>query len=242
MPSTLVSIGSQEIVFGADDDIFELDRPLFFHCKKSKYIFKVDKFYSENGIRSELPSEVVFVGESFTVHDTTDHLVHENMTKESKIDHIKHKNLSGFVAGTDKISSRMSANLKTDVINSRVSANLKTDKLDTFDSVKKVDEDKVFAMQRAAPRARPKKEKKVTLKLLDSSDKVLIYSLFDLSTGGMAFKISGKEMFQKNDKLLVTAIDGKDLDKPMIGIIRNIIEDGLHSFRVGVQFIDEEDS
>lgn len=235
----LVDISDSDIVFTGIDEKFSEKEDLFFHCKESQYIFKIDQFSYEDGFRCSLPREVVFVGDSFTVQGTTQHIVEETISHDSLTDHIKHKNLRGSVSGTDKISSTITAAFKTEKISSNMSASLKTDKISTFDSVKKLNEDEIFAAQRAAPRARPKKDKKITLKLLGSSDKVFTYSLFDLSTGGMGFNISNLDMFQKNDKLLVTAIDGKDLDKNMIGIIRNIREDGPKTFRVGVQFIDE---
>jgi hypothetical protein len=235
----LVDISESDIAFTGIDDQFSDDEDLFFHCKESQYIFKINDFSLGDEFRCPIPREVVFVGDSFTVHGTTDHIENKIFSHDSFTDKIKHKSLSGSVSGTDKISSTMAASLKTDKISSTMSASLKTDKISTFDSVKKLNEDEIFAAQRAAPRARPKKDKKVTLKLLDSSEKVFTYSLFDLSTGGMGFNITNRDMFQKNDKLLVTAIDGKDLDKNMIGVIRNIREDGPNAFRVGVQFVDE---
>ena len=53
----------------------------------------------------------------------------------------------------------------------------------------------------------------------------------------MSFVITSKKKKKKNDELELTYFDSHLIDTLMIGVIRNIREEGTIVFRVGVQFI-----
>ncbi len=163
---------------------------------------------------------------------------HEDTVVSGITEHIKvERTLGGSVAGTDTYTSgNLSGRVTTDKISTNVKASFKPDKISTVDTVINLNEDEQFAHKRAAPRARPSVDKKVTLHVQGRDSDSKTFVLFDLSRGGLSFTISGKDLFQKNDLLEVTAFDDKPVDPPMIGIIRSIREEGMDEFRVGVQF------
>lgn len=100
------------------------------------------------------------------------------------------------------------------------------------------DEDKMFAGQRAAPRARPKKTKMVTASASGSED-IKVYELFDLSQGGMSFLCLDEKFFKVGNQVLVHAFDEKNFESPMIAEVMGVRpadELGVQ-FKIGLKFI-----
>ncbi len=101
------------------------------------------------------------------------------------------------------------------------------------------EEDKLFASQRETPRARPKIEKWVTLKLSDSEN-LYNLKLFDLSQGGMAFISLDAKIFPKGSVVYLMGIDAHQLDDPLVGKVmsQRPIDEFEVEWKIGVKFED----
>ena len=99
------------------------------------------------------------------------------------------------------------------------------------------EEDKLYADQRAAPRARPKDDKWVRL-VKGVSETPLPYKLFDLSQGGMGFVSFDETEFPKGSDIRVVGFNDFELDDPLFGQIMSIrpIDGVLSEFKIGVKF------
>ena len=74
----------------------------------------------------------------------------------------------------------------------------------------------------------------------DKPETLREFDLFDLSMGGLGFVISQKDNIQKNDILDIKYFDQNKVEEPMFGVVRNIREEGMNIFRVGVQFLTDD--
>ncbi|WPU67173.1 PilZ domain-containing protein [Peredibacter starrii] len=99
------------------------------------------------------------------------------------------------------------------------------------------EEEAMYADKRESPRARPKKEKWVKVKV-DGSPEVHFLKLFDLSRGGIAFVAMEMEKFPKGNTIHVVGFDEFDLDDPLVGKIMSHrpIDETQIEFKVGVKF------
>jgi hypothetical protein len=99
------------------------------------------------------------------------------------------------------------------------------------------EEDKLFAGQRAAPRARPKDDKWVKV-VRGIGEAALPYKLFDLSQGGMGFVSFDETEFPKGSDIHVVGFNGFELDDPLLGTIMSIrpMDGVLSEFKIGVKF------
>lgn len=100
------------------------------------------------------------------------------------------------------------------------------------------EEDKLYADQRAAPRARPPKNKMINIQHPTIEDKSIFYSLFDLSQGGLGFIVLSADEFQVDQKLNVLGFDDKQFDSPMVIVVRAIrdVDESGALFKVGCAF------
>lgn len=102
-------------------------------------------------------------------------------------------------------------------------------------------EDKLYADQREAPRIRPKKDKIITCQRAGEPDMSQNFLLFDLSRGGLGFKIIEDGLFQRGQFVEITALEGQVLDQPLIGevmSVRDLAPEDV-GWKVGVKFVDE---
>ena len=99
------------------------------------------------------------------------------------------------------------------------------------------EEDKLFAGQRAAPRARPKDDKWVKV-VRGIGEAALPYKLFDLSQGGMGFVSFDETEFPKGSDIHVVGFNDFELDDPLLGTIMSIrpMDGVLSEFKIGVKF------
>ena len=100
------------------------------------------------------------------------------------------------------------------------------------------EEDKLYADQRSAPRARPKDDKWVrVVKSLDETTG-LPYKLFDLSQGGMGFIAFDEAEFPKGSDIHVVGFNDFALDDPLFGKIMSIrpIDGAISEFKIGGKF------
>jgi hypothetical protein len=99
------------------------------------------------------------------------------------------------------------------------------------------EEDKLFASQRETPRARPKVEKWVRIKI-EGSEEILNLKLFDLSQGGMAFVALDEKIFPKGITIYLMGIDSRELDDPLVGKIMSHrpIDELQIEWKIGVKF------
>jgi c-di-GMP-binding flagellar brake protein YcgR len=108
-----------------------------------------------------------------------------------------------------------------------------------FGTISLDEEEKLFAGQRETPRARPKNEKWVRLKINDSEN-IYRLKLFDLSQGGMGFISFDTNIFPKSSKVYILGIDAHDLDDPLVGQVMSHrpIDDSQIEWKIGVKFDD----
>ncbi len=99
------------------------------------------------------------------------------------------------------------------------------------------EEDKMFADKRESPRARPKVDKWVKLRL-KSQEEVHTLKLFDLSRGGMGFITYDLDSFPKGSEVLVVGFDQFDLDDPLFGKVMSHrqVDDSQIEFKIGIKF------
>lgn len=106
-----------------------------------------------------------------------------------------------------------------------------------FDSVSLDEEEKMYADKRESPRARPKIDKFVKVKV-DDLEEVHYVKLFDLSRGGMGFVTLEANKFPKGGIVNVVGFDDFDLDDPLVGKImsQRPIDDTMIEYKIGVKF------
>ena len=103
------------------------------------------------------------------------------------------------------------------------------------------EEDKLFADAREAPRARPTTTKIISCQLAGQPQTRGNFVLFDLSRGGLGFKIPEAGVFTKGGYLEITALEGQELDNPLLGEIMSVRDLAPEEigWKVGVKFVDE---
>ena len=101
------------------------------------------------------------------------------------------------------------------------------------------EEDKLYADKRAAPRAKPPEGKMVTIQSQIPGKKAGVYTLHDLSQGGMGFIIYDKNEYEREEIINILGFDDKSFEQPMVVQIKAIREaDELGvQFKVGCAFI-----
>lgn len=101
------------------------------------------------------------------------------------------------------------------------------------------EEDKMFADKRESPRARPKNDKWVKVAKLQG-DGPVIFKLFDLSQGGMAFVTFDETEFTKGTEIHIVGFNDFDLDDPLVGKVMSIrpIDGATSEFKIGVAFTE----
>lgn len=99
------------------------------------------------------------------------------------------------------------------------------------------EEDKLFADKRESPRARPKIEKWVKVKI-QGSEGVNLVKLFDLSRGGLGFITIEPHLYQKSSEIQVVGFESFDLDDPILGVIvaQRPVDNSQVEFKIGVKF------
>lgn len=101
------------------------------------------------------------------------------------------------------------------------------------------EEDKLYADKRNAPRARPPEGKMVTMQISDGSRDQGVYSLFDLSRGGLSVLTFSEDEFSPGDVVHIQAFDDRVLDEPMVAEVKSsrpADEQGIQ-FKIGMMFI-----
>lgn len=177
-------------------------------------------------------------------------------------------NLNTSMAGrtsTENLSTSMVGKGKTEHQNTKVEAKTKTEHQTTKVSTKTQkeyeqsqrdkdifenelsfisldEEDKKFAGQRDAPRARPAKGKMITMKVKGSDHSEETHELFDLSRGGLGVICSDETRYNKGDIIEISAFDTNKLDAPMLSIVRSVreVDESRMSFKVGMEFYTPE--
>jgi hypothetical protein len=102
-------------------------------------------------------------------------------------------------------------------------------------------EDKIFADKREAPRLRPKQDKIITCQRAGEPDMSQNFLLFDLSRGGLGFKIVVEGLFVRGQFVEITALEAQVLDQPLIGevmSVRDLAPEDV-GWKVGIRFVDE---
>ena len=100
------------------------------------------------------------------------------------------------------------------------------------------EEDRIYADVRGAPRARPKKNKKVTIKAFKGLRKADVHHLFDLSRGGLSIIVEKRKLFSPGDVVEILSFDDKKLDNPMLAEVKSVrgADEQGKRFKVGMQF------
>lgn len=106
-----------------------------------------------------------------------------------------------------------------------------------FNPVSLDEEDRMFADKRESPRARPKVDKYVFIRI-DGLEQIHRVKLFDLSQGGMGFLVFDTEKFPKGSRVEVVGFDEFNLDDPLFGKVMSHREtdETKVEWKVGVKF------
>ena len=132
---------------------------------------------------------------------------------------------------TDKISTKWAINKMsthdTDIFQSEL------------DFLSLDEEDKIYAGQRESVRAKPKEGKMVTIQKTNQETEEEIYPLYDLSQGGLAFLVTDKDLYAKDEILFINALDAKRFNTPMqvkVMAVREADEMAIQ-FKIGCAFV-----
>lgn len=104
------------------------------------------------------------------------------------------------------------------------------------------DNEEINLHKRQAPRKQAKGDQIIGLKKLSVSGEEIkegFYYLYDISAGGMGFKIEDPAEFEVGERVCLYSIDGNNLPKKIYGIVmsvRQMEEKKAHVFKVGVKF------
>jgi hypothetical protein len=117
---------------------------------------------------------------------------------------------------------------------------LSSDFLKNVELVEKENEEK-FKHLRGAPRVQPKGEQFVSLirvKEDESYSPLEVFSLYDISGGGMGIKIEDPSEFDLGEVVEVKSINENEVPKAMVGEVVSIRqnEEESNEFKVGVKF------
>ena len=98
--------------------------------------------------------------------------------------------------------------------------------------------------QRQFKRKPATKEQSVTLEKIDEEENSIglaVYILYDISPGGMGFRVEDMAAFKKGDRIRVLEINRKTTPKKLQGTITSLkrIDEESDSVKVGVQFDDD---
>lgn len=97
--------------------------------------------------------------------------------------------------------------------------------------------------KRAAPRSQAKGDQFVGVDKINDAGETLrseLYTLYDISAGGVGFKVHDPAEFATGDRIRVTHVGGKLLPKPLTGnvmAVRQMDDEVLDTFKIGVKFI-----
>lgn len=204
---------------------------LFFYIEKRQAIFKSELISSQaNLLIIDYPQEVKLLDENDEHDEKTLKSVRKNIGKDF------HK------------SSRMVSNSKTEHIQTKMVVKFKSQsdqKLfeKELDYISPDEEDKIFAAQREAPRARAHKGKKICIARRSRADYIEKFELFDLSRGGFSYVVNLETHFTAGDVINVVGFDHEEFDNPMIGQVMGVhVMDQLGTqYKVGCKFLDEDE-
>ncbi len=105
-------------------------------------------------------------------------------------------------------------------------------KLDT------TEEEQVYTSLREAPRARPQGEKKVSLYKTGEPENREVYTMFDISRGGLSFIVNIEDKFQKGEYIEVAALEEDELDTILVGEVMSIRSQD-ENWKIGIKFVDK---
>jgi hypothetical protein len=109
-----------------------------------------------------------------------------------------------------------------------------------LESLSLSEEDRLFADKREAPRARPKVDKMVTCRQAQTPASAQSFKLFDLSRGGLGLLVLIDGTFKKGQQVEITAMEGDDLDEPILGEVMSVrsLAPETVGWKVGIKFVD----
>lgn len=202
--------------------------PVFCYSEQIQMIFKANIFdLSERYFSLHMPTEVKILEELEASKVTVRGMDFSTIWRSKRLG-IEQLNEGPDYYKVKSMSQR--SNRDQDLLNTE------------FDGVSLDEEDRIFAEKRESPRARPKIDKRVKVKL-KSADQIFNLKLFDLSRGGLGFVAEEEGRFPKGEIILVTGFDGFDLDDPMVGTVMSIrpIDGEMSAWKVGVKFESGQD-
>jgi hypothetical protein len=207
---------------------FANDHFIYFYCEEGQLIFKSQLTQmDEKAFSVAVPSEIRLIGEDDV--PTLKKALGNNISTiwKARSSYIDQAAQDYEVIRVKSMSERSSRD--QDFLNSEF--DLSVD-----------EEDKLYAGQRASPRARPKTEKRVKIKVKDREE-VHLLRLFDLSRGGMSFVTTESANFPKGEDIYIMGFDQFDLDDPLIGTIMSHrpLDESQAEFKVGVKFSEGQE-
>lgn len=214
---------SQKLQCELQDSVwFNVELPLFFYLEDGQIIFKTQiQEMKDQFISCGLPQEMKLLDEPEVT-----------MMRGIGVDIPTHWKTKRIQLGPDDLGSSYVRVKSMRERSSRDQDFLNQEFNPTLD-----EEDKMFADKRESPRARPKVDKWVKVKV-DNNDTIHTLKLFDLSRGGMGFITYDVAEFPKGSEVFVVGFDQFDLDDPLIGKIMSHrpVDDSQLEFKIGIKF------
>ena len=118
---------------------------------------------------------------------------------------------------------------------------VKAEFINSVELVEREDEDKHQHL-RTAQRKQINSAKMVGIRKHDREGLLGVldfHFLYDLSAGGLSFRVENPAEFIKDERIVAVSIDGKTLETPYRLIVRSIREMDEDKFKVGCQFIKD---
>lgn len=213
------------------DQLIDKASPLYCYSEDGQLIFKTSVYEIRDGVFSiDMPPEIKFLEDP----DRRDIKVKMGVDLTNDVMRVKRLNLGlelPQLGGYMKVKTMAQrSDRDRDFLNTE------------FGGVSLDEEDKLFADKRESPRARPKADKWVHVRLADSEN-VHRLKLFDLSQGGMGFVTFDIDHFPKGADIYLVGIDTHELDDPLIGKVMSHrpMDEAQLEWKIGVKFDDGQE-
>jgi len=127
------------------------------------------------------------------------------------------------------------------IISTPLHLNILSEELASKLSIVEKENEESHLTERTAPRKTANDGQLVSIERVEKDGTLSpaqMYGLYDISKGGMGFRANDPAEFLQNDKIFVSAVDGKPLPQKLSGTVVAIrqMEEEFETFKIGVKF------
>lgn len=238
---SLNSLGNREFVLGSGN--------IFFYNHSKNYIFKSEQISIQSNLIELKFPEMLKVLDKADCDNLSESLnvdfdeVSQYNYDDNKLNRVKNRRESETEKIDDIMRVRSLANEKKTPEHQRLTENDNVLFEQELSYLSLDEEDAKFASQRTAPRAKPAEGKVVNICGVSNSDNFGVFSLYDLSRGGISFMSYQRDEFELKSYIKVLGFDLKRFEKPMLAQIMNIrpVDEQQLEFKVGCRFLTEDE-